>query len=212
MEKKGSLFLRSNHMDYSTQTRVTNWHQVREAEPKDYDIHGENVKKMNLHRSTYGRIGNVTNGELPKSTCHEHMDQIKLKKDFQEKTTRHPVVNLSTFGKISLDRDIGHGDKQSMKNVLPKHPNDHNKRYLDTTYGIDYRQPYEYSQDKKETQEVPEGDKSRAYKKCHSQFTDTADYRRPGLNTWQDESGQYANGDIKRETFKPTNTIPERLL
>ena len=51
-----------------------------------------------------------------------------------------------------------------------------------------------------------------AYKKCHSQFTDTADYRRLGLNTWQDESGFYANTETKREVFRSTNPIPERLL
>lgn len=39
--------------------------------------------------------------------------------------------------------------------------------------------------------------KTIANKKCHSQFTDTVDYRRPGRNTWQDESGVYANSMFK---------------
>ncbi len=55
-------------------------------------------------------------------------------------------------------------------------------------------------------------DNSSAFKKCHSQFTDSADYRRPGLNTWQDESGTYANSEIKQQTFKASNPIPDRLL
>ena len=57
----------------------------------------------------------------------------------------------------------------------------------------------------------PEKDNTEAYKKCHSQFTDTADYRRSGLNTWQDESGLYANTEAKRTVFKKTDTIPDRL-
>ena len=43
-------------------------------------------------------------------------------------------------------------------------------------------------------------DESTALKKCHSQFTDTADYRRPGRNTFQDESGLYANSHLKKQT------------
>ena len=48
-------------------------------------------------------------------------------------------------------------------------------------------------------------DKSLALKKCHSQFTDTADYRRPGRNTWQDESGLYANSHFKAELYVKTD-------
>lgn len=36
-----------------------------------------------------------------------------------------------------------------------------------------------------------------AVKRCLSQFTDTAGHRRSGRNTWQDESGVYANGLLK---------------
>lgn len=57
----------------------------------------------------------------------------------------------------------------------------------------------------------PEQDKSPMWKKCHSQFTDTDDYRRHGHNTWMDETGLYANTGMKRELIKPTDTIPERL-
>lgn len=54
-------------------------------------------------------------------------------------------------------------------------------------------------------------DLSPAYRKCNSQFTDTADYRRPGRNTWQDESGVYANTHYKRQVMQPTNPIPPTL-
>lgn len=49
------------------------------------------------------------------------------------------------------------------------------------------------------------------HRKCHSQFTDTADYRRHGINTWQDESGIYANADIKQKVFPVTNPIPSNV-
>lgn len=54
-------------------------------------------------------------------------------------------------------------------------------------------------------------DLSPAYRKCNSQFTDTADYRRPGRNTWQDESGVYANTHYKRQVMQPSNPIPPTL-
>lgn len=40
-------------------------------------------------------------------------------------------------------------------------------------------------------------DDSAALKRCLSQFTDATGHRRPGRNTWQDESGIYANGSLK---------------
>ena len=52
--------------------------------------------------------------------------------------------------------------------------------------------------------------KTLAYKKMKSQFTDTADYRRNGWNTWQDESGIYTNSHFKAQVFPKTQTIPER--
>ena len=53
--------------------------------------------------------------------------------------------------------------------------------------------------------------KTNTYKKCHSQFSDTADYRRFGRNTWQDESGVYANSALEHELFPLTSTIPPQL-
>lgn len=55
-------------------------------------------------------------------------------------------------------------------------------------------------------------DQSAAYRKCHSQFTDTSDYRRPGRNTWQDESGLYANTHYKRQVIQSRNPIPEQKV
>eukprot|EP00112_Aurelia_sp_Birch-Aquarium-sp1_P022312 Seg6251.1 transcript_id=Seg6251.1/GoldUCD/mRNA.D3Y31 product="Protein C9orf135" protein_id=Seg6251.1/GoldUCD/D3Y31 len=178
--------------------RLFRRHQVREADPKDYDLHDYEPEKRSLHRSTHHRLANVTNGELPNSTTRDHMAQrITLKADYEEQTTRQPMVDMSTFTKIKIETDGPPGK------VLPRHPKDYNKRYLDTTYYTDYKYPYQY----KPYVQPPDKDNSAAYKKCHSQFTDTADYRRSGLNTWQDESGHYANTEAKRTVFPKTDTI-----
>uniref|UniRef100_A0A8C8RFP6 Chromosome 9 open reading frame 135 n=1 Tax=Pelusios castaneus TaxID=367368 RepID=A0A8C8RFP6_9SAUR len=73
--------------------------------------------------------------------------------------------------------------------VLPRHPSDHFKMLVGPQTG----------------------DYSIVHRKCHSQFTDTADYRRHGINTWQDESGIYANADIKQKVFPVTNPIPSNV-
>lgn len=208
VERKGSLFLRSDHMDYARPTLVSNWHQAREAEPKDYDIKDYQPQKRNLHNSTYHRIGNVTDGSLPDTTSHDQMEQaVKLKSDFETRDTRRQMVDINTFNSVSFKRDTGAPDR-GFGSVLPRHPQNHGKRYLDTTYRVDYDSPYPYEQQKTPP---PEPDRSPAWRKCHSQFTDVDDYRRHGANTWHDESGVYANSAIRGEVFKPTNPIPERL-
>jgi len=216
-ESKGSLRLRSDHMAvYGRATLVSNWHQAREAEPKDHDVFNKNSeeydsKTRNVQQSTYNRILNITDGKLPISTCHDSMNQIKLKKDFEEKTSRHPMVDLVSFSETTKPRNTGLPE-QGFGSVLPRHPANHNKRYFNTTYGIDYKDIYPYVEPKT-NEKSEEVDKSSAYRKCVSQFTDTdiAGYRREGSNTWLDESGQYANSEIKKEVFKKTDPIPDRI-
>ncbi|XP_057305932.1 cilia- and flagella-associated protein 95-like isoform X1 [Hydractinia symbiolongicarpus] len=211
-EQKGSLSLRSDHMDYGRATLVSNWHQAREAEPKDHDIHkiGQyDAKNRNLHQSTYNRILNVTDGTFPVSTSHDHMNQIKLRKDFEEKVSRHAMIDHSTFHHTTKHRNTGTPER-GFGSILPRHPTNHNTRYLDTTYEVDYRNTYPYEPSPVIVND--DKDESAAYRKCHSQFTDVADYRRHGRNTWHNESGTYANSETKKEVFKTTNPIPERLL
>eukprot|EP00111_Clytia_hemisphaerica_P008573 TCONS_00025046-protein len=212
-EPKGSLSLRSDHMDYGRATLVSNWHKAREAEPKDHDVHGSkkfNSKNRKLHQSTYDRILNITDGTLPSSTMHDYMNQINLRKDFQERKTKQSMIDMSTFHHAEKTR-LAHAPERGFGSILPRHPHDHDKRYLDTTYGVDYRDTYPYV-DTNQASPLPEKDLSPAYKKCHSQFTDVDDYRRHGRNTWQNDCGVYANSELKKEVFKPTDTIPERLL
>lgn len=206
-ERKGSLFLRSDHMNYGRATLNSNWHQAREAEPKDYDLNQHDER--DLGKATYKRIGNVTDGNLPKTTYQEFADQTKLKKDFTEREVRKPMVNLDTLDHVDLEREIG-APKHGYGSVLPRHNPDYNKHYLDSTHRSDFKPP---NPNYVPVPECPPDfeDKSAAYRKCHSQFTDTADYRRPGRNTWQDESGIYVNSHYKREVFKLTETIPPQL-
>ncbi|XP_070555395.1 cilia- and flagella-associated protein 95-like [Ptychodera flava] len=207
VERKGSLYLRSDHMNYGRPTLNSNWHQAREAEPKDYEINKEPPKR-NLHNATYNRIGDVTDGSYPKTTYQDSMEQIFLKKDFDEQETRKPMVNLQTVGDADIDRDTGL-PKSGYSAVLPRHYPEHDKQHLETTHRVDYKPPYPYTPTEEKPADFP--DNSNAYRKCHSQFTDTADYRRYGRNTWQDETGIYANSRIKHEVFPPTKTIPVQL-
>ena len=212
-EQKGSLRLRSDHMDYGRATLVSNWHQARESEPKDHEVFNRNTeqydaKNRNVHQSTYNRILNITDGKLPISTCHDSMNQIKLKKDFEEKTLRWPMVDVVSFLETTEPRNTG-APEHGFGSILPRHPDEHNKRYFNTTYGIDYKDIYPYAD--LNVKNIEENDHSSAYRKCRSQFTDIAGHRREGRNTWLDESGQYANNEIKKEVFKKTNPIPERL-
>ncbi|CAL1548002.1 unnamed protein product [Lymnaea stagnalis] len=210
--RKGSLTLRSNHMNYSRAVLNSKWHQAREAEPKDYDMNKHPIRTMAI--ATYNRIGNVTDGSLPETTYQAQSNEIYLKSMYETRECHKPMVTLQTVASANagIDRDT-HDPKKSFGSVLPYHGPDHNKYYLDTTYNSDYIPPYPYTH----KEEVPPAeseqneDKSSAYKKMKSQFTDTADYRRNGWNTWQDESGNYANSHFKAQVFPKTQTIPERL-
>ena len=81
-------------------------------------------------------------------------------------------------------------------------------RYLDTTYNVDYQELFPYVE--RNVVEEKEKDVTDAYRKCHSQFTDVDDYRRHGRNTWHNETGLYANSDMKKDVFKKTDTIAPR--
>lgn len=206
-ERKGSLFLRSNHMNYGRATLNSNWHQAREAEPKDYNIN--RADKRDLSKSSYDRVGDVTDGSIPKTTYQDHADQCNLKKYFTEQDVRKPMVSTATLDNVDMERETG-APKRGFGSVLPRHHPDYNKHYLESTHRSDFTPP------DKDYVPVPEcppdfPDKSPAYRKCLSQFTDAANHRRPGRNTWQDQSGIYANSHYKQQEFKPTNPIPDHV-
>ncbi|KAM4051145.1 cilia- and flagella-associated protein 95 [Anomaloglossus baeobatrachus] len=206
MERKGSLYLRSSHMHYDKPTKVSGWHQSREAEPKDYDVNEAPLGKKNLSRSTYRRFGNVTSEEWNTTTEHQ-LSQVHLKGDYEVQDVGKQMINEDNLETLNLKRHTGLPDS-GFGAVLPHHNKDHNKMHLITTYGIDYMAPFHYTPHPK-LPEVP--NYSFAFKKCHSQFTDASDYRRHGRNTWQDESGIYANGEVRQKVFKPTCPITPHL-
>ncbi|XP_073508754.1 cilia- and flagella-associated protein 95 isoform X2 [Phyllobates terribilis] len=205
MERKGSLYLRSNHMHYDKPTKVSGWHQSREAEPKDYDVNEAPLGKKNLSQSTYRRFGNVTSEDWHTTTEHQ-LSQVHLKGDYEGRDVGKQMVNEDNLDTLNLKRQTGLPDS-GFGAVLPHHNKPHNKMHLITTYGIDYMVPFRYTTFPK----VPEVPNYSAFKKCHSQFTDTADYRRHGRNTWQDESGIYTNREVRQKVFKPTCPITPHL-
>ncbi|KAL8590462.1 hypothetical protein ACOMHN_011675 [Nucella lapillus] len=205
-ERKGSLFLRSDHMNYSRAILNSNWHQARESEPKDYNLSKDPVR--DLTRASYNRVGNVTDGSLPETTYQEQSKQVFLKPMFSEQDNQRPMVTIETVQHTHIDRDTG-DPKEGYGSVLPGHHPEYNKHYLETTHNADFKPPFPYEP---APEQLPDfEDKSAVYRKCHSQFTDSADYRRPGRNTWQDESGIYANTHFKRQEFVSRNPIPEQL-
>jgi len=206
VERKGSLFLRSDHMNYSRPTLNSNWHQAREAEPKDYDLNKAPIR--DLCNSTYDRIGNATDGSLPITNYQAQAQQIFLKADFTERESVKHMVTMETAGHMELDRNTGTGGSGS---VLPQHQAEHNKFHFETTNATDFLPPYPYTPAEEKPADVP--DHSIAYKRCNSQFTDRADYRRGGRNTWQDETGVYANAHLKGQAppYMKTCPIAERM-
>ncbi|XP_053157223.1 cilia- and flagella-associated protein 95 isoform X2 [Hemicordylus capensis] len=181
MERKGALTLRSNCSSYGRPTFIYHWHHKREAEPKDYDIHEIPLGHKNLCRSTYWRLGTMDEKWI--TTYQDYMTQPYRLKEYKELDIRKQLLDEYSFEEAVIGR------------------------LLDTTYRIDYVPPYDYT-----PYVTPEeGGYSVVHRKCHSQFTDTVDYRRHGINTWQDESGIYANADLRQKVFPVTNPIPTNV-
>ncbi|KAK6493010.1 protein C9orf135-like protein [Huso huso] len=199
-ERKGSLLLRSDHMDYSRPILVSNWHKNREAEPKDYDVTLHPTGEKDLHQSTYKHFANALAYSWD-TTTKDLQSQFHLKKYYKVKETPKPMLNADNFHMANFNRETC-WPKTGFEAVLPSHHPDHCKIDMTTTYSIEYQSPY-YCR----TPPPEPPDYSRAYKRCHSQFTDTADCRRNGRNTWQDESGVYANRGIKSKVFQPRSPI-----
>ncbi|MEE6459313.1 hypothetical protein FKM82_000595 [Ascaphus truei] len=104
LERKGSLYLRSNHtMQYDRPTLVSGWHQSREAEPKDYDVTALPLGKKNMSRSTYTRIGNVENDIWDTST-EDHLSQIHLQKDYEVKDVPKLMINEGNIDTVNIKR------------------------------------------------------------------------------------------------------------
>ncbi|XP_037653785.1 protein C9orf135 homolog isoform X3 [Choloepus didactylus] len=196
LERKGSLTLRCHHKKYSKPVLVYSWHHDREAFPKDYDIEGpETVKK--LCNSTYWRLG-TDEPPIWISETHEQMSKIYLKTKLAEIKSK-ALLNEETISFGIIERDTGL-PATGFGTVFTRHPPDHQKLYELTTYREEYVSPYDY-----QPLDYPcQGDYSIVHRKCRSQFTDLDGSKRYGINTWHDESGIYANSDVKQKLYPAT--------
>ncbi|XP_073399822.1 cilia- and flagella-associated protein 95 isoform X2 [Dendrobates tinctorius] len=125
MERKGSLYLRSRHMHYDKPTKVSGWHQSREAEPKDYDVNEALLGKKNLCQSTYRRFGNFTSEDWNTTTAHQ-LSQVHLKGDYEVRDVSKQMVNEDNFDTLNLKRQTGLPDS-GFGAVLPHYNKHHNK-------------------------------------------------------------------------------------
>ncbi|XP_011516535.1 cilia- and flagella-associated protein 95 isoform X3 [Homo sapiens] len=109
--------------------------------------------------------------------------------------------------------------------VFPRHPPDWSKMCALTTYSEDYVPPYDYQPHESfkngtrsfhiffaeliavyHMKAYPcQDDYSIVHRKCRSQFTDLNGSKRFGINTWHDESGIYANSDVKQKLYPLTS-------
>ncbi|ELT93340.1 hypothetical protein CAPTEDRAFT_157486 [Capitella teleta] len=209
METKGSLLLRSDHMNYSRAVKNANWHQARESEPKDYNISKD--KERNLCKATYNRIGDITTGELPNTTYQDFSRDVYDKAAYTEQEGKKFMITEKTCDQLHLERDTGN-PKSGYGSVLPHHNAEYDKCHLETTYLTDFTSKFPGftpNGEKEGGDEAEEAlpDYTLAHKRCLSQFTDQAGHRRAGRNTWADESGVYHNSHYKEQcpVYVPSN-------
>ncbi|KAM5185080.1 cilia- and flagella-associated protein 95 [Callospermophilus lateralis] len=195
-ERKGSLTLRSYHKKYSKPVLVHSWQHDREAFPKDYDIEGPDKIKR-LCASTYCRFG-TEEPPIWISETHEEMAQGFSNKNFVEIKSK-PLLNEETMCSGIIERDTGL-PATDFGALFTRHPPDWNKMYTMTTYAEDYVPPHDYPP------RIPlcQDDYSIVHRKCRSQFTDLDGSKRFGIHTWHDESGIYANSDVKQKLYSLT--------
>ncbi|XP_062828053.1 cilia- and flagella-associated protein 95 isoform X1 [Anolis carolinensis] len=204
MERKGALTLRSKQAFYGRPTLVYGWYSNRETEPKDYDIHEISLGSKNLCRSTYWRLGTMDQKWI--TTNQDFLSQPYRIKEYKELEIPTLMLDKDNFEIGVLKRETGRPER-GLGAVLPYHSPNRFKMLLDTTYHIDYVPPYDYQP----YVTLDPAGYSVVHRKCHSQFCDTADYRRHGINTWQDESGVYANADLRQKVFPVVNPIPTNV-
>ncbi|XP_060697754.1 cilia- and flagella-associated protein 95-like [Hemiscyllium ocellatum] len=180
-DRKGSLTLRSNYKKYSRPVLVCNWYQHREAEPKDYDMD-------TIPEGYWKNLHRSTYRRFISvppgdwsTTSEAFMSQISFKDDYRLRE-KMPLMDQKTAAK------------------------ELRKRYAETTYNYDFMPPLNFIPAPDEVPKEPVD-----YRRCHSQFVDTDDYRRHGRNTWMNESGIYANSELRKVLFPPSNPIATRL-
>lgn len=182
-------------------------HQAREAEPKDYVL--SEAPERDLLKSTYKHLGNSAEGPFPPTTYQAQCNDLKdaayqgnsKNPDFEMISVQNfDLCDPGRYGNILLEKEL--------RQTLPDYDPSRKDRMMDTksTYQGDYTREFTPSQ----SAEKEDVDLSIANRKCLSQFTDTANHRRPGRNTWWDESGVYANSHVKRQVTQPTDPLAHK--
>ncbi|XP_072521114.1 cilia- and flagella-associated protein 95-like [Salminus brasiliensis] len=164
-------------MNYSRPTLVFNWHKHREAEPKDYDFSTCREEQKKLHKSTYKHFGTCMDTDWS-TTAETQMSQYLLKKEYEAKETPKSMVQASCFQSLQFDRETG------CESILPHHRPDYNQMELCTSYALDYLPPHITTMEAMSVK--TEMDRTVDFRRRQSYFTDVADHRRWGQNTWQD--------------------------
>lgn len=202
-DRPGTILLRHNGvLPYDERILVSNWQEAALGYPKDLDANFPDL--INKRAANYRRWG-MEDQVCPISECRDRMSDVGRKGEFTEKQTRLPMITAENFFRlVSLERPMSLEGRQP----LPRHSKDHNKGRYNTTYCVDYLAPYSYQPKAPNPIDI---DWSPAVRRMKSQFTDVADYRRNGRNTWLDESGIYANQDAKRKFFPVRNPTLEFL-
>ncbi|XP_074250803.1 cilia- and flagella-associated protein 95 isoform X2 [Saimiri boliviensis] len=131
-------------------------------------------KVKKLCNSTYRRLG-TNESPVWISETHEKLSQVCLNTKLAEMKSK-ALLNEETVSAGIIER------------CAP------------TTYSEDYVPPYDYQPHSYTCQD----DYSIVHRKCRSQFTDLNGSKRFGINTWHDESGIYANSDVKRKLYPLT--------
>ena len=150
VERKGSLYLRSDCMHYSPKTLISDWHAEREAEPKDYNFYAtfktpakdRKVHNM-LHQATYKRIGNEKN-RLPVRTTSQdaNISRRELTERWRARPSRKSMVNASSI--LSSNLKEPYPNNPDFSKVLNVHSEDHSKQRWETTQGCDFRKPHPF--------------------------------------------------------------------
>jgi hypothetical protein len=198
-ERKGSMFLRSDEMHYGRAVLNTNWHQAREAEPKDYDMNHAPVRDLRM--STYKHLGTVSNS-LPDSTYTDHF----IKQRFNSQPSSEPANLTVKKTDRQIEKELGRSKHATV--VMPRHDSAKYPHHYVSTHCADFRpftacQSMDASASNSQEQKQPDSETTDAalytdaVRRCISQFADTTNHRRVGRNTWQDESGVYANTLLK---------------
>lgn len=185
-EKKGSLLLRSNHMNYKRGVLVTRWHDDREALPMDYDVSTSEDK--NLSKGAYNRLGNLTDGSMKdtRSTQQAVEEEVqRLEPDYRTQEIHKRQLTYDNFADFPFDRDTGRPEC-GYGSVLPRHPTDHKRAYMVTTHSIDYKYPYEWTPKDCVGSDPEERGK---FRRLCSEFVEKDGYKTRGINTFKDSSG-----------------------